>query len=163
MPTSLRRSRRFSALSCTAWPQHWMVPLSMVSSRSMQRSAVLLPEPLWPMMATTCPRVTENDTPLSTCSLPKCLWTSLSSTTGCIELPFKGATPSRERITKNEIQHHRAPEIQEGLERRVVQHLGVVGKLGIADHQRCDRRVLDDLHQEAHGGRRRDAQRLRQD
>jgi hypothetical protein len=35
-----------------------MRPLSMVSSRSMQRSAVLLPEPLRPMMATTCPSLT---------------------------------------------------------------------------------------------------------
>ena len=42
----------------TRWPHTTISPLSIVSRRSMQRSAVLLPEPLRPMMAITSPRST---------------------------------------------------------------------------------------------------------
>ena len=39
----------------------------------MQRSSVLLPEPLWPMMAIISPLATSNETPLSTWFAPKLL------------------------------------------------------------------------------------------
>ena len=49
------------------------MPLSIFSSRSMQRSAVLLPEPLAPMIAIISPRATSNETPSSTWFEPKLL------------------------------------------------------------------------------------------
>ena len=55
----------------TRMPQTSIVPLSICSSRSMQRSAVLLPEPLAPMIAIISPRATSNETPSSTWFEPK--------------------------------------------------------------------------------------------
>jgi NADH:ubiquinone oxidoreductase subunit H len=54
-------------------PQTSMVPLSITSSRSMQRSAVLLPEPLAPMIAIISPLATSNETPFKTWFEPKLL------------------------------------------------------------------------------------------
>jgi hypothetical protein len=49
-----------------------------------------------------------------------------------------------------------------GFERGVGDGLADLGQLHETDHRR-QRRALDDLHQETHGGRDRDAHRLRQD
>ena len=48
----------------------------------MQRSAVLLPEPLRPMMTATWPRKTSNETPSSTLSAPKLFCTFFSRMIG---------------------------------------------------------------------------------
>ena len=50
----------------------------------MQRSAVLLPEPLRPMMARTSPRSTAKLTPSSTLRGPKLFCTSRSDTIGVV-------------------------------------------------------------------------------
>ena len=57
MPTSCRSACRSSFGSLTRWPQTTISPLSIVSKRSMQRRAVLLPEPLRPMMTRTSPAI----------------------------------------------------------------------------------------------------------
>ena len=76
MPTFRRSARSWAgegalpseplstASSTTIWPD-WMA-----SSPLMERSSVLLPEPLRPMMATTWPLSTLRSTPLSTWLLP---------------------------------------------------------------------------------------------
>ena len=48
----------------------------------MQRSIVDLPEPDGPMMHTTSPLATSNDTPFSTSTAPNDLWMSLTLTMG---------------------------------------------------------------------------------
>ena len=48
----------------------------------MQRNSVLLPEPLAPIMLTTFPRWTSNDTPFNTSSDPNRLWTSTTLIVG---------------------------------------------------------------------------------
>ncbi len=47
----------------------------------MQRMKVVLPEPDGPMMQTVSPFETSSETPLSTSSLPKLLWTSVACMT----------------------------------------------------------------------------------
>ncbi len=98
MPTSSRSWRRFTALrSLTVWPHAVISPPSITSNRSMQRSAVLLPEPLRPMIAVTSPRPTSNDTPSSTFSGPKLLRTSRRLTT---VLPAAAAMAARARLSR---------------------------------------------------------------
>src|SRR5215469_1270708 len=48
-----------------------MCPLSIFSRWLMQRSSVVLPEPLGPIITTTCPRFTERSTPFKTVRRPK--------------------------------------------------------------------------------------------
>src|SRR5438093_10572812 len=118
----------------------------------MQRKAVLLPEPLWPMTATTSPLSTARLTPLSTCTAPKLLCTCFSSTIGDIEFPFERERLARQRVADREVENRGQAEIDEGLKGRVVQRLRVVRELGEADDDRGHRRVLDDLHHEANRG-----------
>src|SRR5688572_31731182 len=123
MPTS--RCRRFTSSfgDVMSWPQTRIWPASMVSSRLMQRRAVLLPEPLRPMIATTDPGRTWNDTPSSTLTVPKRLHTASTSTMGDIKRPFEAAAPGRQRITEREIQGRDQHEDNERAERGVVDHL----------------------------------------
>ncbi|MNT46756.1 hypothetical protein D3C72_1834250 [compost metagenome] len=65
-----------------------MAPESMVSRPLMQRSKVLLPEPLLPMMAITSPGSTLSETPFSTWLLPKDLWTWSMAMSG-MEFPLQ--------------------------------------------------------------------------
>src|SRR5450830_741830 len=139
-----------------------MWPLSTVSRRSMQRKAVLLPEPLWPMMATTEPFRTVNDTPSSTRVLPKHLEMLSISTMGDMEFPLEAAAQHRQRIAQDEIERGNDHEDDEGLEGGVVDDLTGTGQLDKADG-RGQGGVLDDLHHEAHGGRGGDLDGLRQD
>ena len=57
----------------------------------MQRSSVLLPEPLAPIMLTTLPRWTSNDTPFSTSRSPKRLCTSTTRIMGRSLMEGSGA------------------------------------------------------------------------
>src|SRR4030095_4516285 len=125
---------------------------------------VLLPEPLRPMMATTCPFSTLNDTPFRTSTWPYDLCTSCASTMGSardMEFPFHALGCRRQREAKREVDDRDGNEHDEGLEGRVVDELGGARDLHTAD-DRSDRCVLHDLHREAHRRRNRQAQRLRQ-
>src|SRR6266849_3833854 len=54
----------------------------------MQRSKVVLPEPLGPITTTTCLRLTERSTPFRTVRLPKRLMTFSASTISCGIFPL---------------------------------------------------------------------------
>src|SRR5437870_1213459 len=83
MPTRLRRRFTSVLISWTAIPSTTRVPLSIGSSRLIVRRSVLLPEPDGPMITSTSPSRTASVMPRSTCSAPKCLWTSRNSIIGC--------------------------------------------------------------------------------
>src|SRR4051812_22641800 len=120
MPTSRRSARRSSPSLCTLWPQTSISPPWMVSSAFMQRSAVDLPEPDWPITATTSPRFTSKLTSRSTCSAPKLLLTCDSLTTADIELPFETTAPDRERVANGEVDRGHHNEDEERLEGGIV-------------------------------------------
>src|SRR6185437_14780232 len=106
-----------------------MEPPSMVSRWSMQRSAVLLPEPEAPMIATTSPGLISSDMPRRTSLSPNLLRTSCSLTIADIEFPFHGPAPARERIAQAEVEEPNQRENQERLEQRVVDDLAGAGQL----------------------------------
>src|ERR1700754_138864 len=170
MPTS-RRSWARAALPGrpTSWPHTVMPPACTVSRPAMQRSSVLLPEPLRPTMATVWPRVTSRLTPSSTRNGPNSL-TTLSTlmtdspvwSSAGMRPPFQRAGGHRERVAQHEIDGGHGGEDHERLEGRVVDDLTGPRQLDEADH-RGERGVLHDLHHEANGRRNGDAQRLRQD
>src|ERR1700738_4043373 len=169
MPTS-RRSCARAALPGrpTGWPHTSIVPAWMVSSPAMQRSSVLLPEPLRPTIATVWPRTTSKPTPSSTRSGPNSLTTSATRTTASLlpsaagmGLPLEMAAGQRQRVAQREIDGGDDAEDGERLEGRVVDDLARARELDEADHRR-QRRVLHDLHHEAHRRRNGDAHRLRQ-
>src|SRR3954467_913682 len=120
MPTSRRNCFRSTSGASTRMPQTSMRPLSMTSSRSRQRSAVLLPEPLAPISATISPGPTSKDTPRSTWFEPKLLWTScrltMVDTSADIQSVLHGLAPARQRVAEAEIQGPDQAEHQEGLE-----------------------------------------------
>src|SRR3954463_10740729 len=127
MPTS-RRSWARAALPGrpTAWPHTVIVPAWRVSSPAMQRSKVLLPEPLRPTMATVWPRSTSKPTPSSTRNGPNSLITSWTRTTASpsgIGLPLEVAAGDRQRVAQREIDGGDAGEDRERLEGRVVDDL----------------------------------------
>jgi len=68
----LRRARRSSApvRAPRSWPPSSTTPWSGVTSRVMQRNRVVLPAPLGPMMATTSPAASSNDTSSRTTRSP---------------------------------------------------------------------------------------------
>src|SRR5882757_1180512 len=127
----------------------------------MQRSSVLLPEPLRPMMATTCPVSTLSDTPFRTSTGPKRLCTS-SMTTAGMHCPFKVAAETRKRKADQEIDRRHGREDLERPECRVVDQLAGARQLD-ESHHRHDRRVLHQLDQETDGRRERYPDRLRND
>src|SRR5688500_14779964 len=122
MPTSALSSRRCAGSSSRAWPATRMLPRSIFSSPLMQRSAVLLPDPLRPISATTCPFSTLSEIPCSTLSVPKLLWTSSTSTCD-MELPFEVVAEPRQRPADHEIEGGDRQEDRSGLEGRVVDEL----------------------------------------
>src|SRR5687768_6265520 len=61
----------------------------------MQRSNVLLPEPLAPIMLTTIPRSTSKDTPRRTSSGPNLLCTSTTRIVGLSRFVFMGSLGAR--------------------------------------------------------------------
>src|SRR5579872_2673614 len=173
MPTS-RRSCARAALPGrpTSWPHTEMLPACTVSSPAMQRSSVLLPEPLRPTMAATWPRATSKPTPSSTRKGPNSfttllIWTiaSLGAPLGAsaagMGSPFQGARRQRQRVAHREVDRGDDGEDDERLEGRVVDDLARARELDEADH-RGERGVLDDLHHEADGRRDGELHRLRQ-
>src|SRR6185312_740892 len=100
----------------------------------MQRRAVLFPEPLCPMMATTWPRSMSNDTPLSTWFSPKLLCTFCKLTTTDIQLPFHGSAPPGQGEAQQKIKPAHQREYQERLKERVVENLARTGEFHESDH-----------------------------
>src|SRR5271165_3800406 len=90
-----------------------MRPLSGSSSRLMQRRSVDFPEPLGPMIATTEPRSTRNETPFNTWSEPNAFHKSQMSITeilvraGQTPLDLLGRQGQREQHEKIDDCYHR--------------------------------------------------------
>src|SRR6476646_9105381 len=123
MPTSRRSWCKSSFGDVMSCPQTSMRPSLTVSSRSMQRKAVLLPEPFRPMMATTEPLSTLKDTPSSTRVAPKLFEIDSTLTICDMEFPFKAAAPDRQRVAQGEVQRGDEHEGDDGLEGGVVDDL----------------------------------------
>src|SRR5208282_6087821 len=161
MPISRRSERRAARERCTGRPSKRISPRSGNSRPLMQRSSVVLPEPLRPMMATTSPLSIVSDTSSSATCAPKRLQMPLNAKIG-IDAPFKGAAELRQRPAHREIQGRDDRRDDHGLKRHVDDELPGAGQLDEADDGR-NRRALDELHQETDGRRDGDAHRLRQD
>src|SRR5262249_38221677 len=82
MPTRVRSRGRFTPERVIDSPSTTRSPSWIFSRPFTQRMSVLLPEPDGPHTTTTSPGVTASRMPLSTCSLPYHLPTSLNSMTG---------------------------------------------------------------------------------
>src|SRR5205085_1402345 len=159
MPTSRRSCARAAPPGRpTAWPHTEMVPAWMASSPAMQRSSVLLPEPLRPTIATVWPRATSKPTPSSTRSAPNALTTISRRTIASaavesvpdMDLPLERARGQRQRVAQREIDRGDDAEDDERLEGRVVDDLARAREFDETDH-RGERGVLDDLDHEADG------------
>src|SRR6476469_9947744 len=128
MPTSWRNCARAALPGLpTSWPQTSILPAWIVSSPAMQRSSVLLPDPLRPTMATVWPRATSRLTPSRTRNVPNSLTTLETRTTvalvtgaACIGSPFEETAGQRQRIAHGEIDCGHDTEDDEGFEGRVV-------------------------------------------
>src|SRR5471032_358041 len=134
-------------------------PSSILSSPFKVRSKVLLPEPLRPMIATTCPDSTEKSMPFRTWFAPNCFFKFWVSTSG-IPFPFERARVTGKRITNHEIDHGDKTIDYERPECRVRDHRSGFGEFGEAD-DRDQRRVLHGLHAEADRRAYSDARGLR--
>src|SRR6267143_501594 len=77
-----RRPVRGSTRYPMGSPSMAIIPLSNSSSRLMQRSSVVLPEPLGPITTTTSPGVTASDTSRNTSTAPKRLCRAVISRIG---------------------------------------------------------------------------------
>src|SRR4029079_19837221 len=117
----------------------------------MQRSSVLLPDPLLPTMATVWPSATSRLTPSSTRNVPKSLTTFVTRTAvavvagaACIGSPFEETAGQRQRVAHRKIDCGHGTEDDEGLEGRVVDDLAGARELDKADH-RSQRRILHHL------------------
>ena len=148
----------------------------------MQRSAVLLPEPLRPMIAGTSPRPTSNDDAVQHLQRAEALvhvaqrhdrrsvadaFIAACQAGARLDLPAPHAPlqlrlNSDSGIAEREIDDGDDRVDHERLEQRVVDDLARPRQLDEAD-DRGERGVLDDLHHEADRRRRRDPDRLRQD
>src|SRR5450830_721551 len=144
-----------------SWPQTLMSPESMRSSPFRQRSKVLLPDPLRPMIATIWPFCTSSETPFNTLFVPKLLCRLLMLTIADIQFPFKVLAQRRQRIAETKINQGHTAEHGERLERRVVDDLAGARQIDETNH-RSQRGVLDDLHHEADRRWNRNLERLRQ-
>src|SRR5918993_249762 len=161
MPTFWRSLRRSVAGSFTVTPSTTMVPPCTGSRPLMQRSSVLLPEPDRPMMAMISPGSIEIETSSRTVWSPKRL-TTLRISTSDMESALEEAAPLRQREADREIERRHRDVDRERLEGRSGRELAFAGQLDEADRRR-ERRVLDELDEEADGRRDRDADRLRDD
>src|SRR6266700_2133916 len=83
-----------------------MRPLSIFSRWFMQRSIVVFPEPLGPIITTTCLRLTERSIPFNTVKLPKRLTTFSART---ISLPFVAGSSTRSILITPSFPNARSP------------------------------------------------------
>src|SRR3990167_3437090 len=162
MPTRWRSARMAAALLCSSGLLSTVSsPLWNSSSPLMQRSSVLLPEPLLPMMAITSPGAICRSMPLSTSLLPYDLRSARMSTmgamaalvsTGGMQLPLQGFGVQAHGVAQHKIQNGHTAEHEKRAVGGVGNGLAHLGQLHETNHrgQRC---ALDDLHQKAHRGR----------
>src|SRR5688572_4194907 len=162
MPTCCRNSRKAGALSWSrGLPSTVSAPCWNTSRPLMQRSKVLLPDPLLPMMAITSPFFTVRSMPLSTSFAPNDLRKPVISTTVFIHAPLELSRIQADREAQREIQQGDAAVHDEGLERGVADHGAGLRQFDESDHRsQCG--ALDHLDQETDRGRDRDAGGLRQ-
>src|SRR5512139_3884351 len=147
MPTSARTARMLVRWWSRRIPSIQISPDWTGSRAFRQRSSVLLPEPLGPMITTTSPLATSRLTSLRTCSFPKCLWMCLTLTTD-FQPPLRVQGQPGQRVAHREIQRGHDPEHLEGEEGLLGQDLPDAGQLDVAD-DRDDRRILDEADQKA--------------
>ena len=88
IPTLSRSAFRCASSGCNSAPATAIRPSSIISRPLMQRSSVLLPEPLLPMMAMTSPGSTSMSMPLRTSLSPKRFFTSVIEMSD-IQLPLE--------------------------------------------------------------------------
>src|SRR5690242_10573894 len=161
MPTCWRSLRRSVAGSLTTVSPTVMRPPWIGSSALMQRNIVLLPEPDRPITATMSPGLTSSDTSSSTVSSPKRLVTC-SILMSDIQPPLQTLAPLRQRKADEKIEQRHDSINQERSEGSTGGDLALARQFDEADH-RGERRVLDQLHQEADRRRDRDAEGLGHD
>src|SRR5271154_3465978 len=118
MPISRRSARRAAPELCTGRPSKRISPLSGTSRPLMQRSSVVLPEPLRPMMATTSPLSIVSDTSSSATCVPKRLQMPFNAKIG-IDAPFKSSAEEGERPAHGEVQCRDDRIDDHGLKRHV--------------------------------------------
>src|SRR5689334_15976643 len=158
MPTRWRSCRRSVSGALTVMPSNRMRPSWIGSRPLMQRSIVLLPEPDRPITAMISPGSMASETPSSTVLRPKRLTTFCSSTRGT-QPPFQTAAELGQREAHGEVDRCHHDIDGEGTKGRSVGELAFAGQLDETDHG-GERGVLDELHQEADGGRNGNAHRL---
>src|SRR5271155_38520 len=161
MPMSRRSARKRCRVGLKSSPANSMVPLSGRSSPLMQRSKVLFPEPLRPMIATTSPGSTASDTSASARCAPKRLEMLFNAKSG-IDAPLEGLRQQRKRPAEDEIERRHDRIDDHRPEGRVGHQLPGASELDKADN-RSDRGALDQLDRETNRRWDRDARRLRQD
>src|SRR5271169_7187160 len=128
MPISRRRERRAARERCTGRPSKRISPRSGTSRPLMQRSSVVLPEPLRPMMATTSPLSIVSETSSSATCVPKRLQMPFNAKIG-IDAPFKRPAKERKRPAHCEIQRCHDRIDDHGLKRDVDDELSGTGEL----------------------------------
>src|SRR5688572_16653247 len=110
----------------------------------MQRSMVLLPDPLRPITATTSLGSMSSDTPSRTRSAPKYFLIALMCRAD-MTVPLQTFAQEGHRITDGEVDRGNRQEDVERLERHVVEQLSGTGEFHETDQ--CDHGcILDDLH-----------------
>src|SRR5271163_3778823 len=132
MPMSRRSARKRCRVGLKSSPANSMVPLSGRSSPLMQRSKVLFPEPLRPMIATTSPGSIASDTASSTRCVPKRLEMPFNAKMG-IDASFEPLGEQRERPAQDEIERRHDRIDDHGLEGRVGHQLTRAGQLDESD------------------------------
>src|SRR6185437_5557645 len=161
MPTRWRSLMRLAPGAFTTVPSTTILPCWTGSSPLRQRSSVLLPDPLRPMIATISPLLTSKVTPFSTSSGPKLLRTSRSSMSD-MEPPLETLARARHREADRKIERRDRQIDLQRREGRVVEDLASARQLDEAD-RRGERGILHELHAEADGRWDADTQRLRHD
>src|SRR5580693_3585617 len=132
MPIS-RRSARSPARECSICrPSNRISPLSGTSRPLMQRSSVVFPEPLRPMMATTSPASIVSETESSATCAPKRLEMPFNAKSG-IDAPFKVSTQQRQRPADYEVKRRHDRVDEHGLERHIDDKLSGAGQLDKTD------------------------------
>src|SRR6267154_1581003 len=160
MPISRRSACRPARERSTRQPSNKISPLSGTSRPLMQRSRVVLPEPLRPMMATTSPVSMVIETSSSATCVPKRLEMPFNAKIG-IDAPFKISGQERKRPAHREVERRHQWIDDHGLERHIHDELSSASQLD-KTNDGGDRGVLDELYQEAHGRWDRNPHRLRQ-
>src|SRR6266481_3173305 len=135
MPISRRNALSRRGVGSNGLPSSSMVPLSGRSRPLMQRSRVLFPEPLRPMIATTSPGSTASDTPSSAWCAPKRLEMLFNAKSG-IDAPFEGLGQQRKRPAQDEIERRHDRIDDHRFEGRVGHQLARAGQLDKPDDRR---------------------------